>query len=43
MRMNETTHPDAAQDIAAPISKASSLHYTWRASAMDGAWSTLRD
>jgi hypothetical protein len=35
MRMNETTHSGAAQDIPAPVSKASAPHYTW-ASICDG-------
>jgi quercetin dioxygenase-like cupin family protein len=39
MRMSETTHPDAAQDITAPISKAFAPHYTW-ASICDG-WSLV--
>ena len=35
MRMSETTHSGAAQDITALVSKASAPHYTW-ASICDG-------
>ena len=35
MRMSETTHSGAAQDIIAPVSKASVPHYSW-ASVCDG-------
>ena len=35
MRMSETTHSGAAQDITAPVSKASAPHYRW-ASICDG-------
>jgi quercetin dioxygenase-like cupin family protein len=35
MRMSETTHSGAVQNIIAPVSKASAPHYTW-ASICDG-------